>query len=612
MHSAMAAIMGAARTMGDFLPRLCQVFRTRWVALSCAPVVMWALAVGPAAIRTNDSGGPVTLSLVGTTDLHGQIFSVNGRGGLALLGGYLANLRAARAADGGAVLLFDSGDTYLDGIESNLSEGAIVIDAYNALGYTAAAIGNHDFDFGAVDARRFEQRADRRGALKARAAQAHFPLLAANLREDGRAVEWPNVKRSVLVDAAGVKVGVIGVMTRDALSMTLPSNVIGLQVTALADAIEDEAVRLRAEGAAVVVVASHAGGYCTAFERPADLESCDDSAEIFGAMAVLPRGAVDVVFAGHTHAAVAHEVNGVAVVQAYSWGRAFSRVDVSVARRVTATGGVAAQVTGVRIFPPREVCAREDAQGRCVTGETAGVQSRYEGRQVAPDAAVEHAMAPALARVRELQATPLGPVLETSLTRGSGTEESALANLFADAFREAIPGTDAAVGYASGPGGLRTDLPAGPATLGTLYDTFPFDNLVVRRTLTGAQLRQVLTAQLRRPRWGGRTLGVSGLHVRLECRGGAYEVDVERATGGPIRGEDVLVVAMSDYLATRTAAIAPAASAPHAGEPDVQMMDVVTRWLRARGGRLSAAEFTDPSRPRWTRTPQAVAGCLAE
>src|SRR5205814_8305242 len=49
--------------------------------------------------------GPVTLSVVGTNDLHGAVLSDNGRGGLALLDGYLRNLRAARARDGGAVLL---------------------------------------------------------------------------------------------------------------------------------------------------------------------------------------------------------------------------------------------------------------------------------------------------------------------------------------------------------------------------------------------------------------------------------------------------------------------------------------------------------------------------
>ena len=604
--------MGDAGTMSGFRSLLRQALRPRWVALSFTPVVAWAF-VGPSTVQPTSPAASVTLSLVGTTDLHGQIFSTRGHGGLALLGGYLDNLRAARAADGGAVLLFDSGDTYLDGIESNLSEGAVVIDAYNALGYTAAAIGNHDFDFGATDANRLEPGSDRRGALKARAAQARFPFLAANLQEHGRPVEWPNVKRSTLVEAAGVKVGVIGVMTRDALSMALPTNVIGLRVTGLAEAIASEASRLRAGGAAVVVVASHAGGSCTAFASPIDLASCDETAEIFEVAQALPSGLVDVIFAGHTHAAVAHEVNGVAIAQAYSWGRAFSRVDVTVARAGEADRrNAAARATGVRILPPREVCAREDVQGRCAPGETAGRQSSYEGRTVVASATVDAAMAPALARVRALQATPLGAVLDTPLTRGSGTEESALANMFADAFREAAPGTDAAIGYAGGPGGLRTDLPAGPVTLGALYDTFPFDNLVVRRTLTGTELRQLLTAQLRRPRWGGRTLGVSGLRVRLQCRDGAYDVDISRTTGQPIQDGEVLVVAMSDYLATRAAAIAPAAGAPHAAEAEIQMTDVVAGWLRARAGRLQATQFTDPLHPRWTRTPQAATGCLAE
>ena len=69
---------------------------------------------------------------------------------------------------------------------------------------------------------------------------------------------------------------------------------------------------------------------------------------------------------------------------------------------------------------------------------------------------------------------------------------------------------------------------------------------------------------------------------------------------------------MSDYLATRAAAIAPDAGAPHAGEPEAQMTDVVARWFRSHGGRLSAIQFSDPSQPRWTRTPEAAAGCLAE
>src|SRR5437879_5853473 len=122
--------------------------------------------------------GLVTLSIVGTSDLHGAAFSGNGLGGLPLLAGYVNNLRAVRASDGGAVLLVDSGDTFQGGIESNLSEGAIVIDAYNAMGYSAEAVGNHDFDFGSVDSPTGRQLTGvMRGDLKARAAQERYPLL---------------------------------------------------------------------------------------------------------------------------------------------------------------------------------------------------------------------------------------------------------------------------------------------------------------------------------------------------------------------------------------------------------------------------------------------------
>ena len=74
----------------------------------------------------NLRAGRVTLSIVGTTDLHGRVFPRDGHGGLALLGGYLRNLRAARAADGGAVLLLDAGDTFQGGIASDISEGLLV------------------------------------------------------------------------------------------------------------------------------------------------------------------------------------------------------------------------------------------------------------------------------------------------------------------------------------------------------------------------------------------------------------------------------------------------------------------------------------------------------
>ncbi len=77
-----------------------------------ASVVGWAALVVPPALLAGAVWGfqrplpdtpatarEVTLSIVGTTDLHERVFANEGRGGLALLGGYLRNLRAARAVD---------------------------------------------------------------------------------------------------------------------------------------------------------------------------------------------------------------------------------------------------------------------------------------------------------------------------------------------------------------------------------------------------------------------------------------------------------------------------------------------------------------------------------
>src|SRR5678815_840225 len=168
---------------------------------------------------TAQQSSTLTISLIATSDLHGGVLPRGDRGGLALLGGYLRNVRAARLQDGGGVLLVDSGDMFQGTLESNLNEGAAVVAAYNALGYAAAAIGNHEFDYGPAGPAETAQKSgeDPRGALKARAATARFPFLAANTIDDatGQPVRWTNVKPSTLVNVRGVQVGLIGVTTPD-------------------------------------------------------------------------------------------------------------------------------------------------------------------------------------------------------------------------------------------------------------------------------------------------------------------------------------------------------------------------------------------------------------
>jgi 5'-nucleotidase len=341
------------------------------------------------------------------------------------------------------VLLVDAGDMWQGTLESNLSEGASVVAAYNALGYTAAALGNHEFDFGPVGpaATPATTADDARGALKARAAEARFPLLAANLIDTatGAPVAWPNVRPSVAVDAAGVRVGIVGVLTAEALTQTIAANTVGLRLSPLADAIAAEARRLRERGAVAVIATAHAGGECSRFDDPAELSSCDAQSEIFRVARALPPGLVDAIVAGHVHQGIAHEVNGIAIVSAYAGGIAFGRVDLDVDR-------AARRIAARRIYPPRHLCAHENPRtSRCDPGDTARADApvRYEGQVVAADPGMAAVLAPAVERAAVLKAAPLGVVLDTPIARAPRLD-SPLGNLFVDALRESVPGADVA------------------------------------------------------------------------------------------------------------------------------------------------------------------------
>lgn len=546
----------------------------------------------------------ITLSIVGTNDLHGGILQREDRGGLALLGGYASNLRAARARDGGAVLLIDAGDMFQGTLESNLNEGASVVAAFGALGYVAAAVGNHEFDFGPVGPAATPQRPgdDPRGALKARAAEASFPFLAANLIDTttGRPVAWPNVRPSAVVTAAGLQVGIVGVMTAGALSATIAANTRGLRVAPLAETIEAAATRLRASGASVVVVTAHAGGRCTEFTTPTDLSSCDPSGEIMQVARALPAGLVDVIVAGHSHAPMGHQIGGVAITEAYSGGRAFGRVDVIVDRTTR-------RVLERRSFAPRDLCARVDpGTTRCDSGSSSGVRvpAEYEGAPVRPDPAIANVIATAVNAALAQKETLLGITLPTPVRR-AGTGDSPLGNLFTDAYLAAVPGAD--VSFNNTAGGLRADLPAGPLNYGAVFEVMPFDNRVVAFRLTGAELRKVLATQVR-----GRSplVGLAGLRIRVTCQSGALDLALLRPDGVPVRDDERVLVATTDFLATSVGGIFESVT-PAGGFTFVHDVgaarDVVVEALRKRGGTLREDQLVDPANPRWALpAPQPV------
>jgi 5'-nucleotidase len=539
-------------------------------ALACAARTLPSSPHPPAPPATADR----RITIIGTNDLHGHLEPEQGNGGVALLGGYLANLRRAHA-----VVLVDAGDLFQGTLVSNLAEGAPVVRAMNALGYHAAAIGNHEFDYGPVgpDAVARSPDQDPQGALRARAREAKFRLLGANVVDEstGRPVAWENVSPRVDVVVGGVRVAIVGGVTADTPTTTNTLNLRGLRFLPLDEPIREQAEAARRDGAEVVVVAVHAGSKCKSWDNPNDPSSCDARGEVFRLAQHLPPGLVDVIVAGHTHAVVAHRIGGVAVVESMARGQAFGRVDLTIS---SATH----RVVESRIFPPQSL--------------TAGAS--YEGAPVVPDPVVARTFADDVSRAAALRARSLGVTAADPIWR-SYDVESPLGNLVADLLRQAAPRADFAL---QNGGGLRAGLPTGPLHYDALYEALPFDNRLAVVTMRGSTLRQLLEDNY--GGGGNGFLSVSGLSARAHCRpqgGVALELRLAKS-GAPLQENHSYRVAVADFLALGGDSFGVALRAPGTkveilwDRPVVR--DAVAALLEGRAGTLRAADLANPARPR--------------
>ncbi len=539
---------------------------------SCGPNEPTAKDTADPGIKAPPAPPITTLSIIGTNDLHGHVEM------LPLFGGYLNILRSHPER---AVVLLDGGDMFQGTLASNLEEGAPIVTAYNMLGYTAAAIGNHEFDYGPIgpEATVSKPGQDPRGALKARAADASFPFLSSNIFDDEThaAIDWPNVMPAMMHDVQGIKLGIIGVSTFETPNVTLPANFIGLSMAPLAARIDEHASALRAAGAQAVLVTAHAGGECEEFSDPKDLSSCS-AHEIMEVAAALPKGSVDVIVAGHTHRAMAHEVNGIAIIESYSYGKAFGRVDFSVAT----DGSIAFE----KIFPPRPLCS-EGKGPTCSPG-------LYEEAQVEIDANVLAVATEAQAVAESLRSKELGITLPNGIQR-SRSDASALGDLFTDLMLAAQPGADVAI---TNGGSLRSDLPSGPLNYGGLFEAMPFDNRFALVKLRGKTLRNLFAANLVRDNG---LLSVSGVFVDAKCKRGALEIRITRPNGKVVRDADVITVATSDFVASGgdgligSAGLEPLETVIDGGP---LIRDAMATELTKRGGELRGSDFFDAKKPR--------------
>ncbi|MEO0812604.1 MAG: bifunctional UDP-sugar hydrolase/5'-nucleotidase, partial [Myxococcota bacterium] len=426
---------------------------------------------------------PACVTLLATNDVHGSIESkvntASGHsveaGGLLAMSGYVDAIRQTSPYP---VMLLDAGDIYQGTLVSNHSWGRALIDIYNAMGFDAAVLGNHEFDFG--DGERKDK--DVLGVVRDRVAQAEFPFLTANVyvKETGTAIDWPNTRTSVLIDKGPLKVGLIGGSTTATPETTKAQNVVSLRFPDPAPIIIEESKKLRAAGADLIVFVAHMGAGCTDLSDPHDLSSCKLDSEMFDVLKRLPKGTIDIAAGGHTHQYVGHWFNGVATVEAGARARSLARVDACLADE----GGIS--IKRSRIHQPIEICGTQWQEGGCgKRDESKGTQaSSYADVTIRPNSAVLNAAKPHLAAVEDLKNSDLQVELPFDLVRGDVPLERNLGLLIA----QGMARTTSSGLAIHNRGGVRADLEAGPVSFGEVFMVSPFGNTVAHMKLTPQEI----------------------------------------------------------------------------------------------------------------------------
>lgn len=518
-----------------------------------------AIFLSVSACRTAiPPAGPVKVLVVGTTDVHGWF---NGHtdapqggdpavryGGLAILGRYVNILRENH---GGRVLLVDSGDMFQGTLESNLFEGESVIRGYNELRYSAAAVGNHEFDFGPVGPPAIARTPgeDPLGALKRNAALAKFPFLSANMVEKATGTIPAWAKPYTIVNVGGARIGIIGLSTPDTPNVTMRANVLALDFLDPVPATIRYAGELRQQGVDAVIVIAHIGGRCTDMVDPYSTHSCDRQHEAMRFLESMPAGTIDAFFGGHTHAQMRHVVNGIPTLQAMPYSREFSSIELLID---TVNHKVLPDKTTIRqhtmlcsfVYEGTEQCdPRKAASQAKLTPRV------FEGKPIFAEARIVELFHPYLEKVAEKRNEKLGVMTTAPFTRAY-SRESALGNLMSDALRAS---TGADIGFFNS-GGIRSDLRAGELVYGDLFEVSPFDNYPAVVTMTGSQVIEAIRLSSAGERG---IMQVSGLKYTLDAAKDQDKpieqrnriVSISLADGSPLDPQKLYRVAMPDFIA---------------------------------------------------------------
>ncbi|MFD1657400.1 bifunctional metallophosphatase/5'-nucleotidase [Streptomyces caeni] len=566
-------------------------------AATGAGVALTGAAAAPAARAASGvpSGGRrkrYSLTVMGTTDLHGHVFNwdyfkdaeyadkAGNAQGLARISTLVKQVRQEKGHCN--TLLLDAGDTiqgtplayYYAKVDPITAEDGPVhpmAQAMNAIGYDAVALGNHEFNYGIETLRAFE-------------AQCRFPLLGANaLDAKTSKPAFPPyvIKKFRVRGAPPVRVAVLG-LTNPGIAIWDKAYVQGrLTFPGLEEQAAKWVPKLRSMGADVVVVSAHSGTSGTSSYG-------DQVPYVENAAANVARQVpgIDAILVGHAHV----EIPELKVTNEQTGRTVVLSEPLCYAERLT-------------LFDIELVFER----GRWEVESVAA--SLRNSNAVADDPEITRLLSGEHAAVVAYVNQVVGEATQTLTTAEARYKDAPIIDLITtvqeDVVRAALAGTEYAslpvIAQAS-PFSRTSEIPAGEVTIRDLSSLYVYDNTLVAKLLTGAQVRAYLeySAEYYVQTAADAAVDVDKLtnaNNRPDYNydyvsGLRYEIDIAQPAGSRIRNltfggaalDDAqqFVFAVNNYRANGGGAFPHVATAREVWSESTEIRTRIAEWVTAK------------------------------
>jgi 5'-nucleotidase / UDP-sugar diphosphatase len=454
-------------------------------------------AVGGAQIAEAQSGQSLTFTILHTNDTHDHLEPTTisgkdaaGKDFTAQYGGVARIKTAIDTLKQGAInpVVLDAGDVFTGTIYGMIYKGLADLAYMEAFGVQAQTIGNHEFDNGPKQLAEYVK-------------NATFPVVSANIDASNEPLLKDLIKKSVVLEIGGQKVGIVGVTTPETPITSSPGETV--KFLDPLTTVQAEVDRLRGTGITKIILLSHLG-------YSVDLE-----------LAKKLKG-VGVIVGGHSHTplgkyegnglpkpegeypSVVKDANGksVLVLQSWEWGKLYGRMRITLSNE------------GVPVF---------------WKGENTPVTASFK-----PDTRLAATLRAFTIPVDGFRKNIVGEAkVRLNGDRADVRKrETNLSNLIADANLWKTQKFGTTISLQNG-GGVRASIEAGQVTQGQLIDVQPFGNTLFVMDLTGAEIRAALENGVSQWEAGaGRFTHVAGLKYSFDLsqKPGSRVTDVQVGT----------------------------------------------------------------------------------